>query len=128
MMCKQRKGNVEMKEERLSFEEMLQVVSERVPTLRVTELLMTEQDSYIIEVYNEEANVVLRDDGDCDWAKEKLVLRSHRVHVIKEYGLKRVYKWTKVGDVLKLCLGHIHAPAPETLQEAEKWLARKKPL
>lgn len=96
------------------------------PHMMVCDLIYSHQDdsNMIYEVYKEDANVVLFDGGEVEWNSEDLVLRGARHHVVNEYYNNRVYRWDVVDGVMRLCLGHISEPKPETLDSVKEWKER----
>lgn len=94
------------------------------PYMMVCDLIYSHQDdsNMIYEVYKEDANVVLFDGGDVMWNPEYLVLRGARHHIVNEYYDNRVYRWDVVDGVVRLCLGPIPEPKPETLDSVREWM------
>ena len=89
--------------------------------LMVSDLVHSHQDStdMVYEVYWEDANVVLQDDSFMMWEPEKLILRGYKHHVSTEYYNERVYRWDVTDGIMRLCLGPVHDPDPETIEDAE---------
>lgn len=98
------------------------------PYMMVCDLIYSHQDDndMIYEVYKEDANVVLMDGSFVKWNPEDLVLRGAKHHVVVEYYNERVYRWDVKDGVMRLCLGHISEPKPETLDSVKEWKKRMK--
>lgn len=94
------------------------------PYMMVCDLIHTHQDdSYMIyEVYREDANVVLYDGGFVMWNPEQMILRGAKHHVSAEYYNERVFRWDVVNGIMRICLGPVADPKPETVENAEEYL------
>lgn len=91
-------------------------------SLTVMDLVNTYQSAFdmIYQIYREDPTV-LQEGQSVSWEPKKQVLRGLKQHVLTEYAQEFVYRWEVNDSIMRICLGSVHDPDPETVKSAARY-------